>query len=69
MILINVMKIRAEVAKLLGKVEVVTMPYVTENARVHLLLPLEADQLEDSIRFLKEYSEICSMSKVVNYYF
>jgi len=56
---------RAEVAKLLGKVEVVTMPYVTENSRIHLLLPVEPDEINDAARFVKEYSEICAGSKTV----
>ncbi|XP_059474527.1 chondroitin sulfate synthase 2 [Neocloeon triangulifer] len=56
---------RVEISKLLGKVEVVTMPYVTENSRVHLILPVEANQMADATRFIKEYSELCTTSKVI----
>ncbi|CAB3366693.1 Hypothetical predicted protein [Cloeon dipterum] len=56
---------RVEVAKLLGQVEVVTMPYVTENSRIHLILPIEAYQIEDAARFIKEYTDLCTTSKVV----
>lgn len=48
-----------EVSKLLGKVEMLSVPYVTENTRVNILLPVHADEKEDVFRFLKQYKQIC----------
>lgn len=60
---LEVMK-RVEVAKLLGKVEVIPGPYVTENSRVHMILPVEVDESAAAARFLQDYSAICSTSKM-----
>jgi hypothetical protein len=57
---------RVEVAKLLGKVEVIPGPYVTENSRVHMILPVEKSDSAAAARFLQEYAAICSSSKVVS---
>lgn len=48
-----------EVSKLLGKVEMLSVPYVTENTRVNILLPVRANEKEDAFRFIKQYKQIC----------
>jgi hypothetical protein len=50
---------RVEVSKLLGKVEMLTVPYVTEYTRVHILLPVHTSEKEDAFRFLKQFKQIC----------
>lgn len=50
---------RVEVSKLLGKVEMLSVPYVTENTRVNILLPIYTSEKEDAFRFLKQYKQIC----------
>lgn len=50
---------RVEVSKLLGKVEMLSVPYVTENTRVHILLPVYTHEKEDAFHFLKQYKQIC----------
>lgn len=36
-----------------------TVPYVTENTRVHILLPVRTNEKEDAFQFLKQYKQIC----------
>lgn len=50
---------RVEVSKLLGKVEMLSVPYVTENTRVHVLLPVRVNEKKDALNFLKQYKQIC----------
>jgi len=50
---------RVEVSKLLGKVEMLSVPYVTENTRVNILLPVHTYEKEDAFNFLKQYKQIC----------
>ncbi|XP_054269456.1 chondroitin sulfate synthase 2 [Macrosteles quadrilineatus] len=47
---------RLEVFKSLGKVEMVPVPYVTENVRVHLIIPVRSSDQERILTFLKQYS-------------
>jgi len=48
-----------EVSKLLGKVEMLSVPYVTENTRVHILLPVHTNEREDAFHFLRQYKQVC----------
>lgn len=48
-----------EVCKPLGRVEVVPMPYVTENVRVNLILPVEAESKLEAMKFMENYARIC----------
>ncbi|XP_021935105.1 chondroitin sulfate synthase 2 isoform X3 [Zootermopsis nevadensis] len=50
---------RVEVCKPLGRVEVVPMPYVTENVRVNLVLPVEAEYKHEALKFMENYARIC----------
>lgn len=54
---------RVEVNKLLGKVEMLSVPYVTENTRVHILLPVRTNEIDDVLHFLKQYKQICIEKK------
>lgn len=36
-----------------------SIPYVTENTRVNILLPIYTKEKDDAFRFLKEYKQIC----------
>lgn len=36
-----------------------SVPYVTENTRVHILLPVLVNEKEDALNFLKQYKRIC----------
>ena len=48
-----------EICKPLGRVEMVPMPYVTENVRVNLVLPVEATYKTETITFMENYEKIC----------
>ncbi|PNF25352.1 hypothetical protein B7P43_G10932 [Cryptotermes secundus] len=50
---------RVEVCKPLGRVEVVPMPYVTENVRVNLILQVEAESKLEAMKFMENYARIC----------
>ncbi|XP_046685952.1 chondroitin sulfate synthase 2-like [Homalodisca vitripennis] len=47
---------RFELFKSLGKVEMVPVPYVTENVRVHVVIPVQSADSERIMTFLKQYS-------------
>ncbi|RZC42210.1 chondroitin sulfate synthase 2 [Asbolus verrucosus] len=47
---------RFEVCKPLGKVEFVPVPYVTENSRVTIILPVQETEVEPALEFLQGYS-------------
>lgn len=36
-----------------------SVPYVTEYTRVHILLPVHTNEKEDAFQFLKQYKQIC----------
>lgn len=40
-----------------------SVPYVTENTRIHILLPVHTDEKEDALQFLKQYKQICIEKK------
>lgn len=42
--------------KPLGKVELIPVPYVTENVRVNILLPVRKKEMSRVLGFLKQYS-------------
>lgn len=52
-----------EVCKPLGKVELLSMPYVTENRRVNIILPVRVDDRVDAVRFLEQYKTVCLEKK------
>ncbi|XP_046421702.1 chondroitin sulfate synthase 2 [Neodiprion fabricii] len=54
---------RVEICKPLGKVEILTVPYVTENARVHLILTVNKFQKNETIKFMSHYAQTCMEKK------
>ncbi|XP_050503243.1 chondroitin sulfate glucuronyltransferase [Diabrotica virgifera virgifera] len=47
---------RFEVSKPLGNIELISVPYVTENSRVHIVLPVEDTDTAMAMEFLKSYA-------------
>ncbi|XP_046743414.1 chondroitin sulfate synthase 2 [Diprion similis] len=54
---------RIEICKPLGKVEILPVPYVTENARVNLILTVNKFQKNETIKFLSHYAQTCMEKK------
>lgn len=56
---------RIEVCKPLGKVEILPVPYVTENARINMILAVDAssEQTAKSLEFLERYGNTCMAKK------
>ncbi|KAM3956809.1 chondroitin polymerizing factor [Aphomia sociella] len=50
---------QVEVLRPLGAARLVSVPYVTESARVSLLLPLTGDGTSDAAAFLRRYAAVC----------
>ncbi|KAG8035704.1 hypothetical protein G9C98_001132 [Cotesia typhae] len=50
---------RVELCKPLGKVELLPVPYVTENTRVNLILIVDKDNVEEAIKFMENYGAVC----------
>jgi hypothetical protein len=50
---------RVELVRPLGAVEVVSTPYVTENTRVHLILPVSLNERDAVLAFLDSYTRVC----------
>ncbi|CAG9768082.1 unnamed protein product [Ceutorhynchus assimilis] len=47
---------RFEVCKPLGNVEFIPAPYVTENTRVSIILPIQESEIDQALKFLMSYS-------------
>lgn len=72
---------RVEVCKPLGKVEILPVPYVTENTRINIILTVDLLNKQAALNFLEQYALDCmekkyktflmvvSISKLINYYF
>lgn len=54
---------RIEICKPLGKVEILSVPYVTENARVNLILTANILQKNETLRFMSNYARTCMDKK------
>ncbi|XP_012278166.1 chondroitin sulfate glucuronyltransferase [Orussus abietinus] len=54
---------RIEVCKPLGKVEILPVPYVTENTRINMILIVDSSKKEDSLNFMMHYAEACMEKK------
>ena len=50
---------RAHLVRPLSHVEIVPMPYVTENSRVNLILPVTAADRDGVVSFLDSYAHTC----------
>ncbi|KAF7997580.1 hypothetical protein HCN44_006151 [Aphidius gifuensis] len=58
----NILK-RIHVCKLLGKAEILSIPYVTENTRINIILPIKINKIEESLMFIDNYSNVCMKNK------
>ncbi|XP_053983624.1 chondroitin sulfate glucuronyltransferase [Hylaeus volcanicus] len=54
---------RIEVCKPLGKVEILPVPYVTENTRVNIILTVDSLRKQDALKFLEQYAADCMEKK------
>lgn len=52
-----------EVVKPLGRVEIVTSPYVTESTRIAFIVPVAEPQLPDAVAFLQRYEQACMVTR------
>lgn len=60
---------RVNLLRPLGDVEIVPMPYVTENARVNLLLAVRPGEKDDVLSFFDSYAQTCLKSGDNTYLF
>lgn len=54
---------RVELCKPLGKVEILPVPYVTENTRVNIILTVELYKKQEALEFLNQYAQDCMEKK------
>ncbi|CAL7941243.1 unnamed protein product [Xylocopa violacea] len=54
---------RVEVCKPLGKVEILPVPYVTENTRINIILVIDLSKKQDALTFLEQYASDCMEKK------
>ena len=54
---------RIEVCKPLGKVEILPVPYVTENSRINMIIIVDAPKKEEALKFLAHYADACMDKK------
>jgi hypothetical protein len=50
---------RIEVCKPLGKVEILPVPYVTENSRINMIIIIDVQKKEEVLKFLAHYADTC----------
>lgn len=59
----KVLRKRIEVCKPLGKVEILPVPYVTENTRINIILIINLSKKQDALNFLEQYALDCMEKK------
>ncbi|CAK9814853.1 Chondroitin sulfate synthase 2 [Anthophora plagiata] len=59
----KVLKKRVQVCKPLGKVEILPVPYVTENTRINIVLIIDSSKRQDALNFLEQYASDCMEKK------
>ena len=59
----KILKKRIEVCKPLGKVEILPVPYVTENTRINIILTVNSLNKQDALNFLEQYAIDCMEKK------
>ncbi|KOX74915.1 Chondroitin sulfate synthase 2 [Melipona quadrifasciata] len=59
----KILKKRIEVCKPLGKVEILPVPYVTENTRINIILTVNSLNKQDALNFLEQYAIDCIEKK------
>lgn len=59
----KILRKRIEVCKPLGKVEILPVPYVTENTRINIILIVNLSKKQDALNFLEQYALDCMEKK------
>ena len=59
----KILRKRIEVCKPLGKVEILPVPYVTENTRINIILTINPSKKRDALNFLEHYAIDCMEKK------
>ncbi|CAB0029709.1 unnamed protein product [Trichogramma brassicae] len=54
---------RIEVCKPLGKVEILPVPYVTENSRINMIIIIDVNKIIQALEFLSRYEDNCMNRK------
>ncbi|XP_014474945.1 PREDICTED: chondroitin sulfate synthase 2 [Dinoponera quadriceps] len=54
---------RIEVCKPLGKVEIIPVPYVTENTRINVVVLIDLEKKQDALNFMEHYAQDCMEKK------
>ncbi|XP_072746635.1 chondroitin sulfate synthase 2 [Anoplolepis gracilipes] len=54
---------RIEVCKPLGKVEIIPVPYVTENTRINIIITINLNKKQDALNFMEHYAQDCMEKK------
>lgn len=54
---------RIEVCKPLGKVEIIPVPYVTENTRINIIITVDLNKKQDALSFMEHYAQDCMEKK------
>ena len=54
---------RIQISKPLGKVEILPVPYVTENSRINMILIVDSMRKKDTMKFLEHYAQTCLEKK------
>lgn len=54
---------RIQVCKPLGKVEILLVPYVTENTRINMIFTVNYWIIEDTLEFIEQYASVCMDKK------
>jgi len=56
-------KKRIEICKPLGKVEIIPMPYVTENTRINIIVIIDLNKKQEALDFMEHYAQDCMEKK------
>ncbi|KAL6268446.1 hypothetical protein P5V15_001581 [Pogonomyrmex californicus] len=54
---------RVEICKPLGKVEIISVPYVTENTRINIIITIDLSKKQDALNFIEHYAQNCMEKK------
>ncbi|RLU24985.1 hypothetical protein DMN91_003077 [Ooceraea biroi] len=50
---------RIEICKPLGKVEIMPVPYVTENTRINIIMIIDLNKKQEALNFMEHYAQDC----------
>ncbi|KAH0950997.1 hypothetical protein HN011_007575 [Eciton burchellii] len=54
---------RIEICKPLGKVEIIPVPYVTENTRINIIVIIDLNKKQEALDFMEHYAQDCMEKK------